>query len=484
VAAGTNYAAADGTPQSFTVSAAVPGGSVVFTNSGLRGGHLVTVTGSGWNTNHDTSVTLYECTTTVYAVSSCDNTNSVTTPVGTGTKVGQLHAAIALGTGTIDGKGDTCGLAASGSCYLVAVGNTGDQTVTMPLIFGLPSVTLGKTSAVPAQYLDKVTTKNFPVGDTVVAEECDAATSVPATLGTHCDPATAVTATVTTGGAVAFAATGIELLAGPSFSDAASGSCAFGGICRVVVLDQSNPSIWFSPAVTFAVPGFVVSKTTGALGNTLDKVTATGMPVGDTVMAEQCDATVSVPASVATNCDASTAVSGTVGPTGNAVFSAGGVTLLVGSSYSDTAGGSCGPADPCQVVLTDPGNAAIALSKSVSFAAPSAHATVTKKVVSGTADTVTALGFPVGDTVTAAECSTSVQVPSGISTNCDTATEISGTVSSSGAVTFSPPSLTVGSGSSYTESGLGSVSSGGPAYIVVADSSNPGLFVVIPITMA
>jgi hypothetical protein len=77
-----------------------------------------------------------------------------------------------------------------------------------------------------------------------------------------------------------------------------------------------------------------------------------------------------------------------------------------------------------------------------------------------------------------------VQVPSGLATNCDTATEISGTAGPTGTVAFGSPGLTIQVGGGYTESGTGSVYPGGQANIVVTDTSNPGLFVVIPITLA
>ena len=95
--------------------------------------------------------------------------------LGTGHQLGTFkNAVIDLAVGTIDTNGDTCGVAGSTSCYVVVVGNTGDTTSSAALSFTLPSIAVHKTTAVLGNYVDAVKAVGFPIGDTVVAQECDA----------------------------------------------------------------------------------------------------------------------------------------------------------------------------------------------------------------------------------------------------------------------------------------------------------------------
>jgi len=81
-------------------------------------------------------------------------------------------------------------------------------------------------------------------------------------------------------------------------------------------------------------------------------VTAGELPVGDTVTAQECDANVTS-ANLMTNCDNATQITGTVGTNGKVTFTSAGVTVLVGSAYSDSAGGTCLAGGSCDIVVND-----------------------------------------------------------------------------------------------------------------------------------
>jgi hypothetical protein len=225
------------------------------------------VSGSGWGVHGDSSVTIYECATAYYAVATCDGSHPVSTVLGTGTKAGRFAGALlTLDTGTMDTNGDTCGLATSGPCYLMAVGNSGDQTPTVALSFTVPTLTAKNTVSVLGNHADGLNARSFPVGDTVMAEECDAAVSVPATIATHCDSATQITGTVAGNGKVAFA-TGLTLREGGAYSDLAAGTCEPGGACEIVVQDEANPAIAVAVSVSFATPTATAKVTAAVVAN-------------------------------------------------------------------------------------------------------------------------------------------------------------------------------------------------------------------------
>jgi hypothetical protein len=256
-----------------------------------------------------------------------------------------------------------------------------------------------------------------------------------------------------------------------------------GGTCEVVVTDSNNAAIGFNVPVGFATPTVTVHKTTAVLGNYLDAVTTTGFPVGDTVVAQECDASVSVPSTVSTNCDAATQISGTVATTGVVAFSPTGVTLRAGSAYSDTAGGTCVTGGTCEVVVTDSNNAAIGFEVAVTFATPTATVAKSSNVPANYVDTVTAKSFPIGDTVTAQECDSNVTAAN-LGTNCDSATQITGTVGSTGTVTFTPTGVTIRVGSSYSDTAGGTCPAGGSCDVVVNDSTHSGFYIAVPIGLA
>ena len=81
-------------------------------------------------------------------------------------------------------------------------------------------------------------------------------------------------------------------------------------------------------------------------------MTATKFPVGDTVTAQECDTNVTS-ANLATHCDSATQITGTVGANGRVTFTPTGVTVLVGSAYTDSAGGTCPAGGSCDIVVDD-----------------------------------------------------------------------------------------------------------------------------------
>jgi hypothetical protein len=379
--------------------------------------------------------------------------------------------------------------AASGSCSFggtcdigIVDASNADIGTGVPVTFATPAITVKKTTAVLGNYVDGVKTSGFPIGDTVSAQECDSSVSVPATVSTHCDAATEASGTVAANGAVPFSPAGVKLLVGSAYSDGASGSCSFGGTCEIAVTDAQNSAIGLSGSVAFATPAITLKKTTAALGGSLDTVKAIGFPIGDTIDAQECDSSVSVPSTVSTNCDASTKISGTTGTTGVVVFAPTGVTLAEGGAYSDPAAGTVAAGGTAEIAVTDPGNSAVALEDAVSFATPAATVKSTSAVTDNFVDKVTATSFPIGDTVTALECDSNVNA-SNVGTNCDTATEETGTVGTTGVVTFTSTGVKVVDGGAYSDGASGTVVPGGPADIVINDSTHSGFFIAVPITM-
>ena len=69
------------------------------------------------------------------------------------------------------------------------------SALDVAVTFAVPTATLKETSNVAPNYVDKVTATEFPVGDTVTAQECDGNVTS-ANMATHCDSATQITGTV------------------------------------------------------------------------------------------------------------------------------------------------------------------------------------------------------------------------------------------------------------------------------------------------
>ena len=438
------------TPWSTWVTANAPyvgGGTVALSKAtGLLGNFIDKVSGAGWSAHGDTSVVIFECATIRYIPSSCDGTNSVSKPLGnTATTAGKFTSAlIALRVGAIDANNDTCGLADSNPCYLVVVGNTGDQSASTSLSFIASSAKLAKSTGVLGNYVDKVSVTGFPIGDTVIARECDAAATAPNTDAADCDASTQISGTVGPAGTVPFSPAGVTALVANAYADAAAGTCVPGSTCNIVVTDTSNTDIAHGLPVNFIASSAKLAKSTGVLGNYVDKVSVTGFPIGDTVIARECDAAATAPNTDAADCAASTQISGTVGPAGTVPFSPAGVTVLVANAYADAAAGTCVPGSTCNIVVTDTSNTDIAHGLPVGLAIPSLLQTST------TAATITAGAGYAGQLA--------VKYAVSAVTYTETASSASSAivVNSSGAITAAP-SLALGT---YTVGGKDADSAG------------------------
>jgi Putative Ig domain len=478
------------TNQSFTLTvnsgSIVPGGAITLSKSiGLIGNYPDKVSGTGWQANGDTSVTIYECATTTYSASSCDAANQVSAPLGTGTKVGRFtNVVISLAVGTIDSNSDTCGVVGSGSCYVVVVGNTGDQTASGVLGFTLSTATINKSIGVVGNYQENVHGHYFPIGDTVTAVECDSAVDPATNLSSNCDPATAISGTVASSGSVVFSPTGVKLkvLVGDAYSDSAAGACATGGTCQIVVYDTDNAAIAENLTLITAIPTAKVSKTTGVVGNYLDTPSAHYFPIGDTVTAVECDPAVNPATNLSTNCDPATAISVAAGSTGTVLWPTK-LKVLVGAAYSDSAAGACATGGTCDVVIYDTSNAAFAENLTISTAVPTAKVSKTTGVVGNYLDTASVKYFPIGDTVNAVECDPAVNPATNLSTNCDLGTTVSGTVGATGSVVI-PTKLKVLVGAAYSDSAAGACATGSTCDVVVYDASNSAIAETLAIATA
>jgi hypothetical protein len=466
----------------------IPGGGTITLSksTALIGNYPEKVSGTTWTAPGDTTVSINECTTTSYSAATCDAANRASAALGTGTHAGTFkNAVIHLAVGTIDTHGDTCGLAGSPACYLVVVGNTGDSTASAALGFTLPSLTVHKTTGTLGNYVDAVTTSGIPIGDHVTAEECDGSVVVPATVSTNCDGATLITGTSAANGKVVFTSAGVPLAVNGAYTDHSGGTCLVGTTCKVGIVDTSNADISASVGVTFANPAIAVHKSTAVLGNSVNSVKVTGFPIGDTVTAQECDSSVAIPPAAA-NCDAGTRITGTVAATGKVLWPTTpplGVTMAVGADYSDSANGTCVAGGSCEIVVDDTSNPTIGLEQTITFAAPAVVVHETTHVPANYLDKVTAANFPVGDTVTAQECDSSVTAANA-GTNCDTATQISGTVAATGKVTFNAVGVKILVGSAYSDGASGACPAGGTCEVVVTDSTNSGFYVAVPIGLA
>ena len=305
--------------------------------------------------------------------------------------------------------------------------------------------------------------------------------SFPGTVSTQCDATTQMRERRDRAGVVTFT-TGVTLRVGGAYSDSADGSCRVGSTCVIGVTDSDNSVIGLGEAVQFASPVELLKKTSDVLGNYVDAVKAGGFPIGDTIVAQECDPNVVIPTTVASDCDVATQISGVSGANGKVTFSTG-VTLLVGGAYTDNSAGSCLAGGTCDIVVSDSANPSVGVAEAVSFATPTATASAVSNVAANALDKVTTGSFPIGDTVTAQECDSSVTA-SNVATNCDSATQITGTAGPSGKVAFTPNGVTIRVGSSYSDTAGGTCPPGGSCDVVIDDSSHTGFFIAIPIGLA
>lgn len=228
-----------------------PGGTVIQSNAGLVGNDVEHVSGTGWTGGADTSVKIYECAATVFTPTApCRAVLATATVHTAGARTGDFSASVTVTVGAIGTSGVTCGLALSGTCDLVVLGSSGDSTAGR-LSFNLPSAGAARTTGVVDNEVDRITTRGFPAGDPVQAEECDGGV-VSSNLSADCDAATAIVGHAGADGTVRFVPRGVEMLVGPGYSDTALGTCAPGGICDVVVTDQTNAAIVLKIPVSLA----------------------------------------------------------------------------------------------------------------------------------------------------------------------------------------------------------------------------------------
>jgi hypothetical protein len=255
---------------------------------------------------------------------------------------------------------------------VVVVGDNGDSNFAQ-LHFSIPSATMRKPTMVVGNYLDGVMAAHFPIGDTVVAEECDAAVD-PANPADNCDAATAITGHAASTGTVVFSPSGIRIKVGTDYLDPSPGLCNPGTTCEVVVTDESNPLIALKPSVALAKPTVTLSPSTvpNALGSVFN-VTAKNFPIGETVDAVECDTAYTV--GTAGDCDATTQISGVANAMGTVTTTAWTPTIRLPvytattpTVYSDPNSGSCAIGDtvpsmhPCHVGTTDATNPVVAVS--------------------------------------------------------------------------------------------------------------------------
>jgi hypothetical protein len=340
------------------------------------------------------------------------------------------------------------------------------------------SITLSKSSALIGGSAVKVSGTGWTANEdsSVTIDEC--ATTSYATAS--CDAANQVGATLGTRARVGkFTNSAITVATGVIDADNDTCGLTTASACYIVVRGDAGDFTASAP-LGFAIPSLNALKSTAVLGNSTDRLISTGLPRGDSVVAEECDADVGDPNAVATHCDPATAVSGTVTPSGRAVFTPNAITLKEGAAYSDGAGGTCFAGVTCEIVLRDTDHPSIALSTPITFAPLLASAKITTSVPANAMDRLAVSSFPIGDTVTAEECDAAVDPASTVATNCDPATGTSATVSRGGRAMVG---LAVVSASSYVESGSGSVPAGGTAVLLISDSSL-GESVEVPITLA
>ena len=283
----------------------------------------------------------------------------MTVPLGTGRNEGVFkNASITLKTGEVDANGDTCGPNGSSTCYIVAVGNTGDSTGGASLTFATPTLAVKTSVGVLGNYLDTLKVAGVPSEDTIVAEQCDSGVNGPQSTANHCDTATEVTGTAASNGKVTLALTGITTRVGGAFSDASGGTCNAGNTCQLVVTDLENGLIELTDPVSFAAPVVTLKKSTNLSPNYVDKVAAANFPNGDTVVALECDAAVTA-ANVMTHCDTATSISGTVGTSGKVTFNAAGVAVETGIDYTESGSGTSATTGTCEIAVYDTGPGAV-----------------------------------------------------------------------------------------------------------------------------
>lgn len=311
-------------------------------------------------------------------------------------------------------------------------------------------------------------------GYTLWGVSCSDAIDCTAVGNAHYNEPIYVSETVGTWGSVS------ELTGVPSGAGRLDGvSCTQAAECTAVGLDENDGTGIYATSGDSGT--ITLGRSTGLIGHYADRVSGSGWTVNhDTsVTMNECATTYYAPSS----CDGANQVNVTLRTgTKAGTFKKASIDIVTGTIDPD--GDACGVtgSSPCYLVVV--GNSGDFTSDVLGFTLPSASVTEATGVAKNYVDDVTAIDFPVGDTVTARECDTSVNPATNLATNCDTAKMISGTVGPSGSVLFSPAGVKIRVGAGYVETGSGSVVQGGRADIVVDDSTTSGVWVVIPIILA
>jgi hypothetical protein len=251
--------------------------------------------------------------------------------------------------------------------------NSAVNALSGSIAMATPSVKVTKKTGVLGNYVEKLTAKDFPIGDTIDAVECDSSATA-ATLGQNCDDATQISGAASAAGEVtgtAWSPAGLTMLVGGDYSDSAGGSCLTGSSCSVAVIDSTNSAVnALSGSIGMATPSVTIAPATVANGNGKTiTVKGKGFPINDTVDAVECDTAFS---GSLNNCDTAMAeISGTAGATGTVVWSSTTkITVLTTATsppYADSSSppATCAPGDsvvggdPCFVYTYDTSNGAI-----------------------------------------------------------------------------------------------------------------------------
>lgn len=226
------------------------GGAVKAKLTKLIGNAVDKVSGTGWTSLGDQSVTLYNCATPYYTDSSCASGNSITATL---TK-GKFKSQIKLKVGKIGHHENRCGIVGAGGCYIVALGENGDETATPALGFKLPTATVKLGTAVPDGYPEIVKASNFPAGDVISARECDSEANLENATSSaqHCE-SREIGANATKSGKVKFTSPKTLIIrSGEDFEELGSGTCPKGGTCSIVVRDNNNPAVYVVVPITLA----------------------------------------------------------------------------------------------------------------------------------------------------------------------------------------------------------------------------------------
>ena len=246
-------------------------------------------------------------------------------------------------------------------------------------------------------------------------------------------------------------------------------------------------------AISFVDPAVTLQKSVGVLGNFDNLVHAKHYPIGDTVYTEQCDNTANI-FNLGTHCDSATVESAVTGATGLVPFPAG-ITMRVGSTYSDTAGGVCTGGTTCYIEVIDTANFKVDALVPVTMARPTVVILPTS-AATGAKVKVTATGFPIGDGAVTSQCDTAATTVN-VSTNCDPSNSLAGTAGTGGVVVWPVgsfgkiPVLSTHGSPLYSDSSSppatcapgDTVGNHDPCFVEVHDTANPAIVVLVPLSV-